>query len=64
MKDRCERCGSHPQVITKGPFAGEYGMFDYCEYCSQDLCDKCMKEGTCADSPNDKHKKADDEHDY
>jgi hypothetical protein len=56
----CERCNARPPRATSGEFIGQELIHDYCFYCSQNLCDKCMREGKCASSPNDKHK-ADDE---
>src|SRR5690242_12987289 len=43
MNKRCERCGRGPK--------GEYGILDYCAKCSQDLCEKCMREGCCGEKP-------------
>lgn len=57
----CERCGAPPPKITSGPFAGSSSMHDYCVHCSADLCDDCMAEGRCPDSPTGKHEREDDE---
>ena len=50
----CERCGKTP-----GP--SPYAMHDYCDHCSRDLCEKCMNEGKCPDSHDERHHPADDE---
>ena len=42
MKE-CERCGARP--------VGEYDLLDYCAFCSQDLCAKCMAQGCCDEVP-------------
>ena len=54
MTDHCEGCGSTPPSITSGPFAGQYDLFDYCVYCSQNLCEECLTKETCAES-SDRH---------
>ena len=51
----CERCGARPPAITSGPWAGQSSMHDYCAHCSKDLCEKCLAEGKCRDSPDGKH---------
>ena len=55
MGSNCEVCGAPPPRITAGPFAGSSGSHDYCEFCSKDLCDNCLKTGRCRDSPDGKH---------
>ena len=54
-KGPCESCGELGAVITKGPFAGSRQMHDYCEKCSQDLCDSCLDTGKCDRSDDGKH---------
>lgn len=56
----CERCGVLPKRIEAGPFAGQRGGFDYCEWCSMNLCDGCMREGRCKESEEGTHKPNDD----
>lgn len=55
MGSDCEVCGKQPPITKTGPFAGSRGMFDYCEFCSKDLCDECMAEGKCRESKDGKH---------
>lgn len=43
----CERCGA----TAPNDEAGDYELFDYCELCSRDLCDKCMRAGCCGHTP-------------
>lgn len=42
---KCERCGAMPE--------GEYGLHDYCDHCSKNLCPKCMEAGCCGQVPAD-----------
>ena len=53
---KCESCGAPPPRITEGEFAGQRGMHDYCEHCSADLCEGCMKTNPCSNAPDGKHK--------
>jgi hypothetical protein len=51
----CERCGKLPPIVKTGLFAGSYDSFDYCEDCSENLCDDCLANTECAESPDGKH---------
>lgn len=55
IKGNCESCGKQPPRITIGEFAGQPDMFDYCRYCSMDLCLDCMKNKPCEESIDGKH---------
>lgn len=57
-KGNCESCGARPPRITEGEFAGQSDLLDYCEFCSMDLCVKCMTDAHCMDSDDGKHKAA------
>jgi hypothetical protein len=52
----CERCGALPPPITAGPWAGSRHELRYCVYCSKDLCDKCLMEGKCRETPKGDHR--------
>jgi hypothetical protein len=39
--NECERCGA----MSEG-----FSLHNYCELCGKNLCDRCMHEGTCAES--------------
>jgi hypothetical protein len=43
----CERCGAGPPTDREG----QPGLLDFCLVCSQDLCDDCMREGCCGNTP-------------
>lgn len=47
----CERCGALPPPITEGPWKGSRHELRYCAYCSKDLCDKCLKDDACRETP-------------
>lgn len=49
-------------MIKSGPFAGGRHELRYCAYCSKDLCDKCLAEGTCRETPkgDGRHRVEDD----
>jgi hypothetical protein len=49
MRKVCERCGAAKPRPDAGPF--EVGVFDYCAFCSKDLCDACMAKGCCGHTP-------------
>jgi len=38
----CERCGASPEGFE---------LYDYCAFCSANLCEKCMAEGCCDEKP-------------
>jgi hypothetical protein len=48
----CERCWALPPTITEGPFKGSRHELRYCAHCSKDLCEKCLAEGRCRDTPH------------
>lgn len=41
--DTCERCGKKSK--------DKYGLLDYCDICSMDLCPQCMHQGCCGRIP-------------
>jgi len=51
----CERCGGKGAVITRGPFAGSKQGVDYCEHCSENLCESCLSGTKCKESKDGKH---------
>jgi hypothetical protein len=58
MNSNCETCGGLAALITEGPFEGDRHTLRYCAYCSQDLCDSCLAEAICHETPDgdDRHK--------
>lgn len=42
----CERCGKQ----TEG-----YGLWDYCLFCSRNLCPSCMEAGRCPEGSEQRH---------
>jgi hypothetical protein len=53
----CERCGTAPDVIREGPFAGDYRELPYCAICSKDLCLTCIAEGHCREADDHRHRR-------
>lgn len=47
----CERCRAAPEG---------FGLHDYCEACSKNLCEKCMADGCCGSVPAKSGMAADD----
>jgi len=41
---QCEGCGSEVP-------AHSYELYDYCAYCSKNLCPACMEKGCCENVP-------------
>lgn len=52
----CERCGAKAA-------ANSYELFDYCAYCSKNLCPACMANGCCGHVPADSGMDADNRED-
>jgi hypothetical protein len=51
----CEVCGAPPPIFTSGEWAGQRGTHTYCDLCSKDLCDDCLKNGRCKEASDGKH---------
>lgn len=62
MSSICELCEKEAPPIESGPFAGQPSIFDYCIYCSRDLCPDCFKK-ECDEHPDEgaSHEVATDE---
>ena len=55
MVKSCERCKALPPKITSGAWAGQSQTHNYCVHCSEDLCEKCLAESKCLESPSGGH---------
>ena len=40
----CERCKADANVDS-------FNLYDFCAMCSKNLCDDCMEEGCCENTP-------------
>lgn len=54
---RCERCGTPPPLIERGPLAGQSSMHGHCAHCSRDLCARCLVDGRCRETPDRRHER-------
>lgn len=53
--EKCERCGTLAPIITTGTFAGSRETHNYCDLCSENLCDECMNTSRCFESSGVSH---------
>lgn len=53
MNDKCGRCDGLPPPITSGPFKGSRHELRYCVFCSKDLCEACLRDGTCRETEHE-----------